>query len=544
MNLASERCVAPADLSGLVDVPQAVARRPARGLTAALLTLFVAACGGGGGGGPTATTAFFEGSVSGLASVNSAGLEGGSVVLKGNDGQTYPLANTSSSLQLSVSGSGGLATLAVERHPVNQLCTLNGTPNLASAALNGRGAAALSCVFTPINDTGLSECMPGVDCTLQDAQTGRSAQTGRLGKVNPNSPGGFDYTRICNNGKTEGSSGCSLPAGAQPGPAQTDWGCTRDNVTGLVWLATDFDGRYQQQDVNALMTNFSACGKGGWRIPSVDQLHSLISSAGEKVNGDTVAANLTWLPMLNYSRRNNRPGEVPKPAALPEGSGFWTSSLAGAPVGVEAWSVLFEGGGRVQTVASRFELRIAPVSTADLADRFADSYHRSARWSADLAAGTLLDRRSGLMWQICSIGKTFNAGMGQCQGQATDRSFREALTDSSAVNQDATRNRGYTDWRLPNRAELASLVDCLRWRPSEAGSANEARPAGCTEPDLQRLVVLDAPASSYWSSSWLPPTPAQGAAGEAFTVDFSSGMVGLEPDLNIQLRVRLVRSAR
>ncbi|MBM3408937.1 MAG: hypothetical protein FJY25_16730, partial [Betaproteobacteria bacterium] len=252
MNLASERCVAPADQSGLVDVPQAVARMPARGLTAALLTLFVAGCGGGGGGGgPTPTTALFEGSVSGLASVNSAGLEGGSVVLKGNDGQTYPLPNTSSSLQLLVSGSGGLATLAVERHPVNQLCTINGTPNLASAALNGRGAAALSCVFTPINDTGLTQCMPGVECALQDAGAGRSALAARLGKVNPNSPGGFDYTRICNNGKAEGTSGCSLAAGAQPGPAQTDWGCTRDNVTGLVWLATDFDGRYQQQDVNA-----------------------------------------------------------------------------------------------------------------------------------------------------------------------------------------------------------------------------------------------------------------------------------------------------
>jgi hypothetical protein len=69
-------------------------------------------------------------------------------------------------------------------------------------------------------------------------------------------------------------------------------------------------------------------------------------------------------------------------------------------------------------------------------------------------------------------------------------------------------------------------------------------PAGCTEPDLQRLVTLDAPASSYWSSSWLPPTPAQSALGEAFTVDFSSGMVGLEPDLDIKLRARLVRSAR
>lgn len=546
MNLASDRCADPADRGERLCAPQDRARRSTTALGSVLLSLALAACGGGGGGGgPTPSSAVFKGTVSGLATTNGAGLEGGAVVLKGNDGLTYTVLNSAQALDLSVTGSGTVATLAVDRHPVNQICSLNGTQQLASAALNSAGTAALSCVFTPINDTGLSQCMPGVDCALQDAGAGRGALAARLGKVNASSPGAFDYTRICNNGKPEGSAGCSLPVGARPGTADSDWGCTRDNVTGLVWLARDYEGRYQQQDINPLMTGFSACGRGGWRIPSIDQLHSLIYSAGEKVGTDTVAAYIAWLPMLNFARRNSLPNEIRVGAQLPEASGFWSSSLSNAIGEQNAWSVLFEGGARVQPVAARFELRIVPVSTQDLADRFADSYHRGARWSADLAAGTLLDRRSGLMWQLCSVGKSFNAGAGRCDpipGQSADRSFREALTESSAVNQDSTRNRGYTDWRLPNRAELASLVDCLRWRPSEVGGAGFVTQPGCTEPDLQRLSTLDGPASSYWSSSWMPSV--QMPSGEAFTVDFSTGLVGLEPDLDIRLRVRYVRSAR
>ena len=84
---------------------------------------------------------------------------------------------------------------------------------------------------------------------------------------------------------------------------------------------------------------------------------------------------------------------------------------------------------------------------------------------------------------------------------------------------------------MPNRSELASLVDCVRWRSSDVS-------AGCTEAGLKKLVDIDLTgAGSYWSSSWVP-------GGEVFTVDFSTGIVGLEPDLTIPFRVRLVRNAR
>ena len=497
-----------------------------------LVGSMVAGCGGGGGGGgPTTSTAWYEVSVSGVGSTSSSAFEGGSIVLKGNDGATYTVpAVAGAGAGLSVtSAAGGSATLVIESNPVNRICSISTAPT----ALGGRGSASLSCVHTPINDTGLTECMPGVDCALQDGGTGRGAIPAKLGKLNAGSPGSFDYTRICNNGAEEGAAGC--PSGVPVGAGASQWGCTRDNVTGLVWRVVDYPGRYTQGDAIAIPVE-GWCGRAAssWRLPSVDQLQSVFFNAGTIEGADRVAAHTLWLPMLNFNRRNALENPIPSSISS-EGSGFWSSTLVATATG-EAWMALLQGNGRVRSEASNtLRLRVAPVSTADLASRFADSYYTAARWEANLSAGTLLDRRSGLMWMICSAGWSFNATAGRCDpvaGQPAVRAFRDALAESLAVNQDSSRNRGYSDWRVPNRAELASLVDCVRWRPSEGGSA------GCTDAALKKLVDLDLTgAGSFWTSSWVP-------GNEVFTIDFSTGAVGLEPDLTIPFRVRLVRNAR
>jgi hypothetical protein len=384
--------------------------------------------------------------------------------------------------------------------------------------------------------------MPGVDPALQDAGTGRGALAGNLGKLNSKAPGAFDYTRICNNGKEEGASDC--PSGAPLGDRPSEWGCTRDNVTGLIWRVVDFTGRYTFSD--ALGQRMEGwCGRDAttWRIPSIDQFQSVFFNAGEKVGVDTVAAQAAWLPMLNYSRRNQLEGVGADSMAVVR-TGFWSSTQVSDNIGsTEAWGILLGGNGRTEYIATNFQLRIAPVSTADLSTRFADPYYAGARWVANLSAGTLLDRRSGLVWMMCSIGYNFNSGTGRCDrvaGQPTERNLRDALLETVAVNGDASRNLGFSDWRVPNRAELASLLDCVRWRPSQGGAD------GCTEADLKKMVDIDnltrESALSYWTSSWVPSTLLPG--GEAFTANFKDGMVGLEAELNQAFRVRLVRHAR
>jgi hypothetical protein len=540
MNSASDRSgQRPADdRRGMKDQY----RRLAAWLVAVpLVGLAAAGCGGGGGGGgPTTSTAWYEVSVSGVGSTSSSAFEGGNIVLKGNDGVPYTVpAVAGAGAGLQVTSAGGVAaTLVIDRNPVNRICSISAAPT----ALGGRGSASLSCVHTPINDTGLTECMPGVDCALQDGGTGRGAIPAKLGKLNPSSPGSFDYTRICNNGLEEGAAGC--PSGTPVGAGASQWGCTRDNVTGLVWRVVDYPGRYTQGDAVAIPVE-GWCGRAAssWRLPSVDQLQSVFFNAGTVEGADRVAALTSWLPMLNFNRRNALENPIPSSISS-EGSGFWSSTLVATATG-EAWMALLQGNGRVRSEASNtLRLRVAPVSTADLSSRFADSYYSAARWEANLSAGTLLDRRSGLMWMICSAGWSFNATAGRCDpvaGQPAVRAFRDALAESAAVNQDASRNRGYSDWRVPNRAELASLVDCVRWRPAEGGSA------GCTDAALKKLVDLDLTgAGSFWTSSWVP-------GNEVFTIDFSTGAIGLSPIIGLDpldpaapttFRARLVRNAR
>jgi Protein of unknown function (DUF1566) len=63
----------------------------------------------------------------------------------------------------------------------------------------------------------------------QDCRYGRdaAAAAGVLTKTGAGAKG-FDYTKIANNGTT-------LVAGATLGNAATDWACTKDNITGLIW---------------------------------------------------------------------------------------------------------------------------------------------------------------------------------------------------------------------------------------------------------------------------------------------------------------------
>ncbi len=74
----------------------------------------------------------------------------------------------------------------------------------------------------------------GATLPRQDGRFGRDAAAfaGRLSKTG-GGDAGFDFTRICNNGEAAGTGSC--PAVPVLGDATTQWGCTRDNVTGLIW---------------------------------------------------------------------------------------------------------------------------------------------------------------------------------------------------------------------------------------------------------------------------------------------------------------------
>jgi hypothetical protein len=488
-----------------------------------IAAVVVAGCGGGGGGGDVYSVIVDSSTVP-----LTGRLEGGDIVLKSlSDNSTTTISSVDATFQLpGFKDPNANTAVVVSRHPINQLCVARS--GAAEPTLK------LECVPKRLNDTGLVACRSGASsCPTEDAGSGRDSIVAQLRKAgSAQSPLGFDYTRLCNNGQEEGGPECKLAADATPGIDLRDWGCTRDNHTGLVWRVVGYGTRSTFSEALALAADLQTqtwCGRSGWGLPNAHQLQSVLNSAGPQQGAYRIAASLAFLPTFDFNARNQAAQQTP--AGLVDMSGFWSSDAAFNNAG-NAWAVSFEGAGRVVLHDVTRALYLAPVSTADFPQRFSDPYHSLDRWQFDAKAGTLLDRRSGLMWMVCSAGRSYNAVTGACDG-AGSFTFDQALATATTVNAGAPAvNRGYADWRLPNRAELGSLIDHQQRAP--AVSSDNAL-------TLALRQDLGVTPGAYWTSSWVPRA---GSDGDVFVVDFVDGLIGLAPQLDLQLRVRLVRDAR
>lgn len=164
---------------------------------------------------------------------------------------------------------------------------------LATGAAHAAGPTGL------LNDTGQTTCYDGsamVACSA--ANTGDAAtyprQDGRFGRDKAGmakvggGAAGFDFTKICWNGDAEGSGTCTgallaNTSGTTTGTPSTDWACTRDNVTNLVWsLQTVSSITWANATSVAagkpieLANTASRCGfSSGWRVPTRRELLSI-----------------------------------------------------------------------------------------------------------------------------------------------------------------------------------------------------------------------------------------------------------------------------
>ncbi len=88
------------------------------------------------------------------------------------------------------------------------------------------GSAMVTCDAITTGDSA--------DYPAQDGRFGRDAAAvaGQLSKTG-GGEAGFDYTKVCNSGELAGSGSC--PANPALGSGKDDWGCTKDNVTDLIW---------------------------------------------------------------------------------------------------------------------------------------------------------------------------------------------------------------------------------------------------------------------------------------------------------------------
>ncbi len=400
--------------------------------------------------------------------------------------------------------------------------------------------AAFDGPFAELNDTGIDWC--GDDTTniaSQNAatQTQRTAGCNQTAATHPGQDGhlgrdaaaragalvktgaglaGFDFSRVCNSGETAGTGAC--PAAPAIGPNPNDWGCVRDNVTGLVWEAkpadTDhlrsashsyswFDPATAIQGVqdggfcaaapglcadpdfnNDTHTYIQAvnatalCGLDDWRLPTIDELHS-----------------------ISHQGRSN--------PALPQGNFpnvtsqfYWSgNTVAGFPG--RAWFVDFatgndgwdEKGNAYRILAVSGDAR-APATAADIpsASAACDAGLAETTPSSDFTAigdGSIVRHLStGLEWQRCAQGQAWDGA--NCTGVSSIHDWREALVLADDAGD---------GWRLPNVNELRTIVERCRISPA-----------------INVEVFPDAPGAAFFSSS-----PSAANPDQSWVVHFLSG---------------------
>lgn len=127
--------------------------------------------------------------------------------------------------------------------------------------------------------------------------------------------------------------------------------------------------------------------------------------------------------------------------------------------------------------------------------------------------GTATHTATGLMWKKCAEGQTFN-GL-SCNGSASTSTWSASL--STAKNSNFA---GYSDWRLPNKQELESVVD-----------------DSCHSPAINDTIFPNDPQLWTWTSTTVPESPAA-----AWIVNFQFGTTDIRDKGDNDKTVRLVRS--
>lgn len=335
--------------------------------------------------------------------------------------------------------------------------------------------------FIRMNDTGATTCGNGTSlsaCPIsshpdQDALHGRDSTS--LTNADADGAKGFSFAKLK----------WTAPAtravlGSNTNPADP-WDCVQDNVTGLIWEAkTDLNKALTYNHANALayvvaQNTANLCGYNDWRLPTPQELSGLVNNAGSVAAG-VARIDQTFFPLVQRAF-------------------YWTQSGSLADP-TSAWFVDFGSG--LSSYQSKTTLTHALLVRGTTP---------AGNFTAN-ANGTVTDNNTGLIWQQCSDGLS---GATCGTGAAVSYTWQAALNRVATLNN--TGFAGYRDWRLPNRNELASIVDYSRRDPAADNTAFPGfRPVGVS--------------TTVWTS-----TPyADGT--NAWMLDFLDGYMGISAVAN------------
>lgn len=274
--------------------------------------------------------------------------------------------------------------------------------------------------------------------------------------------------------------------------------CTDDKVSGLTWQKVSATtSTFGSLTVYINAVNAAApCGFTDWRVPTANELLSLMDASS--TNGNAPNAD--------------RVGAVDAMTGQ-----FWTSE-AKVDATDNAWLVDADNSGAISFGAKTSALRVRLVRGISSA---MPCNNADARYS-DLGDGTVSDTKTGLMWKQCQEGLS---GATCASGTPLAFSAVATITDRlAAVNASSTVGLGYSDWRIPTRNELASIVN--RSCPGNLAIVGSVFPAN------EQLSYISATFDSNDTSRF-------------WFVNFSEGAVGVAlVNEGGGKRLRLVRSGQ
>ena len=247
-------------------------------------------------------------------------------------------------------------------------------------------------------------------------------------------------------------------------------GTITDNLTGLMWERWASRTTKTWTEAIDYCNTLSLSGYTDWKLPNINELESLVNSGESSV--------ASWLDAQGFDINQGW-------------NNYWSSTTAAYNTSI-AWGVDMQYGcvnENFKTFSGRYALAVrierssstiglpATGQTTSYYSGDDSAFQTGVEWPSprfiDNSDGTVTDKLTGLMWERIPSG--------------TKMSWTAALDYANNYGL-----AGYTDWRLPNRIELKSLINY-----------GQSNPASWLNTQGFSNVQADtnSQASWYWSST-------------------------------------------